>query len=230
LRTPIQPIIGLSGMFNGDFLNKKHVEMKEIERGVSIIYRNAKRLQKLTDDILDVTKIESNEMKLDIGEFDLLDVISNTINDCTIDMEKKKENVLFVCKNDFTNKENDDDELKMSPKGQVVVKGDKNRITQVLSNLVNNAIKFTTKGSIAVTMEKKNNSEVVIAVIDTGLGIDLEIMPYLFKKFVSNSFNGTGLGLYISKSIIEAHGGKIWAENNRDGNGATFSFSLPLKK
>ena len=230
LRTPIQPIIGLSGMLNGDFLNKKHVDMKEIERGVSIIYRNARRLQKLTDDILDVTKIESNELKLDIGEFDLLDVISNTINDCTIDMEKKKENVLFVCKNDFNNKENDDDKLKMSPKGHVVVKGDKNRITQVLSNLVNNAIKFTTKGSIAVTMEKKNNSEVVIAVIDTGLGIDLEIMPYLFKKFVSNSFIGTGLGLYISKSIIEAHGGKIWAENNRDGNGATFSFSLPLKK
>ena len=82
LRTPIQPIIGLSGMLNGDFQNKKHVDMKEIENGVSIIYRNAKRLQKLTDDILDVTKIESNEMKLDIGEFDLLDVISNTINDC----------------------------------------------------------------------------------------------------------------------------------------------------
>jgi len=229
LRTPIQPIIGLSGMLNEDFQNKKHVDMKEIETGVSIIYRNAKRLQKLTDDILDVTKIESNELKLDIGEFDLLDVISNTINDCTIDMEKKKENVLFVCKNDFNNKKNDDDKLKMSPKGHLVVKGDKNRITQVLSNLVNNAIKFTTKGSIAVTMEKKNNSEVVITVIDTGLGIDLEIMPYLFKKFVSNSFSGTGLGLYISKSIIEAHGGKIWAENNKDGNGATFSFSLPLK-
>ncbi|HEX6671456.1 MAG TPA: MASE3 domain-containing protein [Nitrososphaeraceae archaeon] len=155
LRTPIQPIIGLSGMLNGDFLNKKHVEMKEIENGVSIIYRNAKRLQKLTDDILDVTKIESNEMKLDIGEFDLLDVISNTINDCTIDMEKKKENVLFVCRNDFNNKQNDDDKLKVTPKGHVVVKGDKNRITQVLSNLVNNAIKFTTKGSIAVTMGKK---------------------------------------------------------------------------
>ncbi|MBA3750428.1 MAG: hypothetical protein H0X03_05960 [Nitrosopumilus sp.] len=229
LRTPIQPIIGLSGMLNEDFQNKKHVDMKEIEAGITVIYRNAKRLQKLTDDILDVTKIESNELKLDIGEFDLLDVISNTINDCTIDMEKKKENVLFVCKNDFNNKKNDVDKLKMSPKGHVVVKGDKNRITQVLSNLVNNAIKFTTKGSIAVTMEKKNNSEVVITVIDTGLGIDLEIMPYLFKKFVSNSFSGTGLGLYISKSIIEAHGGKIWAENNKDGNGATFSFSLPLK-
>ncbi len=155
LRTPIQPIIGLSGMLNEDFQNKKHVDMKEIENGVSIIYRNARRLQKLTDDILDVTKIESNELKLDIGEFDLLDVISNTINDCTIDMEKKKENVLFVCKNDFNNKENDDDKLKMSPKGQVVVKGDKNRITQVLSNLVNNAIKFTTKGSIACNNGEK---------------------------------------------------------------------------
>lgn len=228
LRTPIQPIIGLSGMLNEDFRNKKVVEMKDIEKGLSVIYRNAKRLQQLTDDILDVTKIESNELKLDIGEFDLLKVISNTINDYTIEIEKKQENISFICKNEFNNEIDNYHKLKMWRGEQLIVKGDKNRITQVLSNLINNAIKFTRKGSICVSVERQNNGQVIVTVIDTGIGIDLEIMPYLFKKFVSNSFSGTGLGLYISKSIIEAHGGKIWAENNRNGNGATFSFSLPL--
>lgn len=228
LRTPIQPIIGLSGMLNEDFRNKKVVEMKDIEKGLSVIYRNAKRLQQLTDDILDVTKIESNELKLDIGEFDLLKVISNTINDYTIEIEKKQENISFICKNEFNNEIDNYHKLKMWRGEQLIVKGDKNRITQVLSNLINNAIKFTRKGSICVSVERQNNGQVIVTVIDTGIGIDLEIMPYLFKKFVSNSFSGTGLGLYISKSIIETHGGKIWAENNRNGNGATFSFSLPL--
>jgi signal transduction histidine kinase len=228
LRTPIQPIIGLSGMLNEDFRNKKVVEIKDIEKGLSVIYRNAKRLQQLTDDILDVTKIESNELKLDIGEFDLLKVISNTINDYTIEIEKKQENISFICKNEFNNEIDNYHKLKMWRGEQLIVKGDKNRITQVLSNLINNAIKFTRKGSICVSVERQNNGQVIVTVIDTGIGIDLEIMPYLFKKFVSNSFSGTGLGLYISKSIIEAHGGKIWAENNRNGNGATFSFSLPL--
>ena len=230
LRTPIQPIIGLSGMLNEDFKNKKDVDMKEIQTGLSIIYRNAKRLQKLTDDILDVTKIESNELKLDIKEFDLYEVISNTINDCTIELEKKRDNISFVCKSDFNNEVNNYHKLRMLPKARLIVKGDKNRITQVLSNLINNAIKFTTKGSIAVTVDRQNNDKVVVTIIDTGIGIDLEMMPHLFKKFTSNSFSGTGLGLYISKSIIESHGGKIWAENNKNGNGATFSFSLPLKK
>ena len=230
LRTPIQPIIGLSGMLNEDFKNKKDVDMKEIQTGLSIIYRNAKRLQKLTDDILDVTKIESNELKLDIKEFDLYEVISNTINDCTIELDKKRDNISFVCKSDFNSEVNNYHKLRMLPKARLIVKGDKNRITQVMSNLINNAIKFTTKGSIAVTVDRQNNDKVVVTIIDTGIGIDLEMIPHLFKKFTSNSFSGTGLGLYISKSIIESHGGKIWAENNKNGNGATFSFSLPLKK
>ncbi|WP_458746402.1 sensor histidine kinase [Candidatus Nitrosocosmicus sp. T] len=228
LRTPIQPIIGLSGMLIEDFQNKKQVDMKEIETDVSIIYRNAKRLQKLTNDILDVTRIESNELKLDIGEFDLLEVISNTINDCVMEIEKKQENIAYVCKYDFNNEINNRNKLNIRPPAQLIVKGDKNRITQVLSNLIRNSIKFTTKGSICVEIGRQNTEKVFVTVIDTGIGIDLEIMPHLFKKFVSNSFSGTGLGLYISKSIVEAHGGKIWAENNKNGIGATFSFSLPL--
>ena len=106
---------------------------------------------------------------------------------------------------------------------------DKDRIAQVISNLLSNAVKFTTKekGTIYVTAEKKN-SEAIVSVKDTGRGIDPEILPKLFTKFATKSSSGTGLGLFISKSIIEAHGGKIWAENNSDGKGATFSFSLPI--
>lgn len=135
--------------------------------------------------------------------------------------------MLFVCKISFNNESNNHNKLKISPEAQLIVKGDKNRIAQVISNLLYNAIKFTTKASISVTIGRNDDDDVVIDVVDTGLGIDLEILPHLFKKFVSNSFSGTGLGLYISKNIVEAHGGKIWAENNKNGNGATFSFSLP---
>jgi signal transduction histidine kinase len=117
------------------------------------------------------------------------------------------------------------------------VVADRGRISQVLSNLVSNALKFTKSGTISVSMEEaKNNDddnktkEFIISVKDTGTGIDSSIMPRLFTKFVSKSQTGTGLGLFIAKSIIEAHGGRIWAENNKDGKGATFTFMLPIQK
>ena len=107
--------------------------------------------------------------------------------------------------------------------------GDKNRINQVISNLLSNAIKFTNSGSINITLEKDiSDNKLSIYIRDTGLGIDQNVLPKIFSKFVTKSKDGTGLGLFISKSIIEAHGGKIWAENNKDGKGAIFSFSLPL--
>ena len=102
---------------------------------------------------------------------------------------------------------------------------------QVISNLLSNAIKFTKLGAVLITIEKKkDNKEVIVHIKDTGSGLDPEILPRLFSKFASKSFKGTGLGLFISKSIVEAHGGKIWAENNVNGKGAKFSFSLPIKK
>ncbi len=112
---------------------------------------------------------------------------------------------------------------------------DKNRIAQVISNLLDNAQKFTSEGCIMITTDKtvgnnRDNSEAIISVSDSGPGVDPEMMPKLFTKFSSKSFSGTGLGLYISKNIIEAHGGRIWAENNKDGKGATFSFTLPIAK
>ncbi|MFL6382356.1 MAG: sensor histidine kinase [Nitrososphaeraceae archaeon] len=111
-------------------------------------------------------------------------------------------------------------------KQDIVVEADRSRLTQVISNLLSNAIKFTTEGTISISTEKKDN-QVIVSVKDTGSGIDHEILPRLFSKFSAKSFEGTGLGLFISKNIVEAHGGRIWAENNADGEGATFSFSLP---
>jgi two-component system sensor histidine kinase VicK len=105
---------------------------------------------------------------------------------------------------------------------------DKGRTSQVISNLLSNAIKFTKKGTITTTKMNEDNNHILISVRDTGIGIDSEILPELFSKFKAKSFSGTGLGLFISKSIVEAHGGRIWAEKNSDGKGTTFTFSLPL--
>ena len=110
----------------------------------------------------------------------------------------------------------------------IFIEADKNRINQVISNLLSNAIKFTDKGTVSITAVP-NAEEIVVSITDTGSGIDSEILPRLFTKFVTKSRTGTGIGLFISKSIIDAHGGKIWGKNNYpEGNGATFGFSLPL--
>jgi len=113
-------------------------------------------------------------------------------------------------------------------KGDFLVEADKERLSQVISNLIDNAIKFTQEGSIVISSQKSDNDSIVVSIKDTGTGIDSKIMPRLFSKFATNSITGTGLGLFISKKIVEAHGGRIWAENNPFGKGATFSFTLPL--
>jgi signal transduction histidine kinase len=112
---------------------------------------------------------------------------------------------------------------------------DKSRIAEVLSNLLSNAVKFTSKGTITISVELQNNNNnsdknelVIVNIQDTGQGIDANMFPRLFMKFASKSYQGTGLGLFISKGIIEAHGGRIWGKNNNNGIGATFSFSLPV--
>jgi nitrogen-specific signal transduction histidine kinase len=206
LRTPIQPILGLSDVLLSKIKNKDDYEL------IEAIARNAKRLQRLTEDILDVTKIESQSLQLQKEKFNLNEVIMSVLADYESLIRKIKDvKVSFMRKGDF------------------LVEADKGRLNQVISNLLNNAIKFTQKGSIVISSQiKYNDNNVIVSVKDTGIGIDQEIMSRLFSKFASKSFIGTGLGLFISKSIIEAHGGKIWAENNPDGKGAAFSFALPL--
>jgi signal transduction histidine kinase len=216
LRTPIQPILGLSEIIRP----KVNAEDREY---VDVIVRNAKRLQRLTEEILDVTKIESHSLKLKKEEFNLKDVIENCINDEIVNKysnsdKEKKPKILYQPKD-------------------IPLKADRIRISQVLSNLLSNAIKFTPGGTISIVSglnsksSKDNNdsdNEAIVNIKDNGYGIDQEMLPKLFSKFATKSFAGTGLGLFICKSIIEAHGGSIWAENNPDGKGATFSFTLPL--
>ena len=212
LRTPIQPILGLTDVLRSKI---KDTERKEI---LDVILRNARRLQRLTEDILDVTRIESRTLELQKERFNLNDILSNLIQDYGSQIERKDNNNNNEQNLKILYEPNDDN---------IFVHADKARITQVISNLISNSLKFTRLGKISIN-SKKNDSHAIVNVKDTGIGIDPEIMPKLFSKFATKSFSGTGLGLFISKSIIEAHGGKIWAENNSDGKGAMFSFSLPI--
>jgi signal transduction histidine kinase len=174
--------------------------------------RNARRLQRLSRDILDVSKIESSLLKLSKTSFELNDKIKTVLND----IEHGNDN------------EGNNNKILFEPKELITVFADRDRIYQVLTNLLNNALKFTKNGTITVNTSLNDTKEVIVTIIDTGIGIPPEIVPKLFSKFVTTSNQGTGLGLFISKGIIEAHGGRIWAENNSDGVGARISFSLPI--
>lgn len=226
LRTPIQPILGLSDLINRTLQNNtSEIDKSELKEDIKVIYRNAKKLQKLTNDILDVSRIDSHVLNLDISSFDFVDLIKNTIHDFTINAEKKEEeNISIDCNFDVETKS------KVVFDQSILVEGDKGRITQVLLNLLNNARKFTKEGKIIITvLMKKDRKEVIVSISDKGNGINSEVMNHLFEKFISRSDSGTGLGLYISKNIVEAHGGKIWASNNQNGIGSTFSFSIPVE-
>jgi two-component system, OmpR family, sensor histidine kinase VicK len=214
LRGPIQPILGLTQVVR---FKMKDTELQKLQ---DVVIRNAKRLQRLTDDILDVTKIESNLLHLNKEEFNLNDLIFHIIDDDKSQIDSKDIKLIYQ---DSSN--SDDNNI-------IIVQADKYRLNQVISNLISNSIKFTNKGGtiFITTKREKDNKAIIISIKDTGIGIDPEIMPRLFTRFASKSFQGTGLGLYISKSIIEAHGGRIWATNNTDGKGAIFTFSLPLEK
>jgi signal transduction histidine kinase len=220
LRTPVQPILGLVEIMGlqfseeGEDDGKTTKEKGEITRDeLAILVRNAKRLERLSSNILDIARIESGTLHLNIQEFNLNDVLLPLVQDArNVIKNTGKEDVITQ----YVPSDNN-----------IVLKADKDRLSEVVWNLLDNATKFTEKGSISIASRKENN-HITITVKDNGSGIDLDVLPKLFTKFVTKSEKGTGLGLYISKSIIEAHGGKIWAENNNNGKGATFTFTLPL--
>jgi signal transduction histidine kinase len=236
LRTPIQPIIGLSEVLRSKMRNNDSgnnpSSNSENQEFVDVILRNGQRLEKLVEDVLDVTKIESQSLELHKEHFDLNDLIISIIDDI---VAAEAESMVYG----LTARRKGKNNVKITYQPRhLPVYADRNRITQVISNLLNNAQKFTSEGYVVVTTDKKidennnsnnnNHSIAIINVCDTGSGVDPEIMPRLFTKFSSKSFSGTGLGLYICKNIVEAHGGRIWGENNKDGKGATFSFTLPM--
>ncbi|MDQ3835943.1 MAG: ATP-binding protein, partial [Thermoproteota archaeon] len=212
LRTPTQAVLGYAELLQ---IQQSNINKDE---ALSRLINNAERLQRLTEDILDVARIESQTLKLNKTKFDLREMAASVVDDYRNRIQNGRELKLILLNADKP----------------IFVVADKERISQVLSNLVGNALKFTKSGTISVSVEEAKNGdkskEFIINVKDTGTGIDSDIMPLLFTKFASKSQTGTGLGLFISKSIIEAHGGRIWAENNTDGRGATFAFTLPIEK
>ncbi|HKO41308.1 MAG TPA: HAMP domain-containing sensor histidine kinase [Nitrososphaeraceae archaeon] len=225
LRTPIMPILGLSQLLYEKVLNK-NLKQEIFKESLQIIVRNSSRLHKLIESLLDVIRIESDKLRLNKERFDIYKLVNDTINDFVNKFENTEKNIFKVVYSDDNNDGGKD--------GIIFVYADRDRIQEVISNLLNNAYKFTENGQIIVTIKKKidyENKQVKIIVKDTGTGIDKEILPRLFEKFATKSEAGPGLGLYISKKIVEAHGGKIWAENNSsDDRGATFYFTLPIDK
>jgi signal transduction histidine kinase len=213
LRTPIQPIIGAMDIL-------KVSAREEREKGlVEIVDRNAKRLKKLAEDILDVTKIEGYAMNLNKEEFRINEIVTENIENYKSTLNNKK--ILF----------------NVELIGDPIIYADRNGISRVLSNLLSNSMKFLPEdgaridisSGLLVKFIKGDPIKVVqITVRDNGSGIDNEVFSKLFTKFNTKSFHGIGLGLFISKNIVEAHHGSIWAENNSNGQGATFAFCLPV--
>ena len=218
LRTPVQPILGLAQVIHdmegraiqpSDSVSATMTIRKEDEL-LEIIIRNARRLEKLTEDLLDVSRIEAQSLRLKKSTVDLEKLIADTIDEFKTETPQCQEVT-----------------ISFAGTSGVIVDADKERIIQVARNLMTNALKFTPTGNILVSMQRING-EAIVKVKDNGKGIPEEMIPRLFTKFASKSEKGTGLGLFISKGIIDAHGGRIWAENNRPGPGASFSFTLPV--
>ena len=234
LRNPIQPILGISQIIKTKITHteERELNVEEICNLLDIIIRNARKLHRLTDDVVDTTRIETNSFHLKKETFNLKELI-----EVLVDEYKLQNN--NTMKNDIDNHRN----IKLSLMPPIteeaqnadlfLIKADKGRISQVFSNLFSNALKFTKENDIIyVNLEQKNIDSIknfIVSIKDTGSGIDPEIFPRLFTKFATKSDKGVGLGLFICKNIVEAHNGKIWAENNADsGGGSTFAFNLPL--
>lgn len=225
LRTPIVPIITLSELLYSKIKKENQIQKnpsKENEKKqefLEVILRNCYRLYRLTEDVLDVTKIESQTLKMNKEIIPLNEIIENVVKDYREIISKKRYG-------------SDQISIVFQPSKEILlVNADKGRIIQVLSNLLDNAIKFTKEGIIIITIKKiKENQQVMVTIKDSGTGIDPEIIPQLFKKFATKSEQGTGLGLFISKNIIEAHDGIMWGENNSESKGSTFYFTLPISQ
>jgi two-component system sensor histidine kinase VicK len=229
LRTPIQPIVGFSELLSDKI---KDPEQRKL---LDAVINNAKRLEKLAEIMLDVARIEKHSLILRKETFDLGKIIQDLVvqynervkrsqTDQGAEDERRRKNAVSIM---------------YKPNNDMKVFADKVRMIQVISNLLDNGLKFTSSGHIYVTatrVEKDTNGKdegernlprFVVSVMDEGEGINAELLPRLFTKFISKSEIGTGLGLFICKGIVEAHGGKMWAKNNSDGPGATFSFTIP---
>ena len=233
LRTPIQSLLGLAELMGEQVEEAEKHKIEVTEAEIEMLIRNAKKLHRLSSDIIDVIRIESQSLSLNKTDFDLVALVESIVAEYRKSISEKKDVELMFEKNRGGERDNADDDKYLT----IMLYVDKERIAQVITNLVDNTITFTAKGIVTISLHlqleecsnNSNNYPVIFSVKDPGKGIDPELVPRLFSKFASKpEEGGIGLGLYISKSIIEAHGGKIWAENNSDGKGSTFTFTLPL--
>jgi two-component system, OmpR family, sensor histidine kinase VicK len=220
LRNPIQPILGLAEVM----LSNKNLNVIQQEELLRIIINNAKKLHFLTNNLLDVARIDENLFSLELQEFDIVELANDVIKEVRNQINNKKIKIDLQCHEKSFN-----------------VIGDKIRLNQVFLNLINNSIKYTDEGKILISIKRsskngnidndndKENTFALVQIIDNGLGIQENIKEKLFSKFTKGTKVGTGLGLFICKNIVESHGGKIWAANNLD-KGATFSFTIPTNR
>ncbi|HKH86499.1 MAG TPA: HAMP domain-containing sensor histidine kinase, partial [Nitrososphaera sp.] len=224
LRTPLQPILGLSDVLRFSVGNNE-----EARQLADKIFYNAKRLRSIIDNVLEATRIEKQLTSLNKEKVDAYDLLQYVIKDARYQVSTSNKNIrLELFMEDKHNNNGRSDIVEDDLAKAIFVDADRARLTQVFTNLLNNAIKFTTEGVISITLKQQSDSKgVVLLIKDTGTGIPSERFPRLFAKFGTESVTGTGLGLFISKSIVEAHGGTIWGQNNEDGIGATFGFTLP---
>jgi signal transduction histidine kinase len=224
LRTPLQPILGLS-----DVLRSSVGDNDEARQLADKIFYNAKRLRSIIDNVLEATRIEKQLTTLNKERVDVNDLLEYVIKDARYQVSTSNKNIrleLFIDGN--YNSDDRSDIAEDNVPNAIFIDADRARLTQVFTNLLNNAIKFTTEGVISITLKQQSDTKrVVLLIKDTGAGIPSERFARLFAKFGTESVTGTGLGLFISKSIVEAHGGTIWGQNNEDGIGATFGFTLP---
>ena len=222
LRTPIQPILIMAEMAKS---NPAH-----LDEALTIIVREAKRLKKLADNLLDLAKIENGSLSCDLRKIRVNEILNEVVENGRINMH--------VSNNDMKN-QNEPSVVQIVAEldQDIELQIDRERLIQALSNLIGNAMKFTKDGQITVRthiLAEKGIFEIIIS--DTGEGIPQEILPKLFERFSSKGpshhsggQNGTGLGLFITRSIVRAHGGDIIAYNNSTGRGATFLVTLPIK-
>ncbi len=207
LRTPTQAVMGYAEMLKMNPSMTKYLDA---------VLNNANRLHRLVEDILDITRIENNLLVLRKEPIFVDEFVKKMVDDYADKITATKKDI----------------RLQGGLLDHVKVFADKDRLHQVISNLMDNSIKFTPTGTIKVdaVVDPSDEKRIIISVADTGTGVDPEIQSKLFEKFASKSQKGTGLGLFIAKNIIEAHGGKIWFERNLDGIGSIFKFNLPLEK
>ncbi|MFH1366553.1 MAG: ATP-binding protein [Patescibacteria group bacterium] len=216
LRTPMTGIMGyLSMLTSGDFGKLKEEHLKILKE----LLDESQRMIRLINQFLNVSKIEAGKFELTKREVSLENVMAEKIKEITQAAEKKNLKLIYN-----------------PPKKKLPqVYADPDKLSDIILNLIDNAIKYTNKGSVTVSMEHKD-SEIQVSVKDTGVGIKKEDAKELFGKFQRGTGiariqpDGSGLGLFIAKSVVEGHHGRIWAESAGEGKGSTFFFTIPIKK